>query len=69
MRDSGAVEKVRETGDSSMIIGEILCLFFLQKLPILLASISFSPLHGQVTRKLRKQVKARRQGWDCLTQQ
>ena len=32
LRDSQAVEKVREAGDSRMIIGEILCLFLLQKL-------------------------------------
>ena len=46
LEDSEAVEKVRETGGSGMIIGEILCLFFLRKLPILLAPLSFSPLHG-----------------------
>ena len=45
-RDSEAVEKVRETGGSGMIIGEILCLSLLRKLPILLAPLSFSPLHG-----------------------
>ena len=32
MRDSKAMEKVRETGDSGMIISEILCLFLLLKL-------------------------------------
>ena len=46
LRDSEAVEKVRETGSSGMIISEILCLFLLQKLPILLAPLSSSPLHG-----------------------
>ena len=46
LRDSEAVEKLRETGGSGMIIGEILCLFLLQRLPILLAPISFSPLYG-----------------------
>ena len=46
LRDSEAMEKVRETGSRGMIIGEILCLFLLQKLPILLAPISFSPLYG-----------------------
>ena len=46
LRDSEVVEKARETGGIGMIIGEILCLFFLQKLPILLALLSFSPLHG-----------------------
>ena len=46
LRDLEAVEKVRETGGSGMIIGEILCLFLLRKLPILLALLSFSPLHG-----------------------
>ena len=51
------VEKVRETGGSGLIIGKILCLFLLRKLPILLAPLSFSPLHGRVTRKLRKQAK------------
>ena len=46
LMDSEAVEKVRETGSSGMIIGELLCLFLLRKLPILLAPLSFSPLHG-----------------------
>ena len=46
LRDSEAVEKVREMGGSGMIISEILCLFLLQKLPVLLAPLSFSPLHG-----------------------
>ena len=46
MRESEAVEKVREAGKSGMIIGEISCLFLLQKLPILLAPLSFYPLHG-----------------------
>ena len=46
LRDLEAVEMVKETGDSGMIIGEILCLFLLQKLPILLAPLSFSPLNG-----------------------
>ena len=57
MRDFEAVEKVRETDGSGMLIGEILCLFLLQILPILLALLSFTPLHGSVTRKPRKQVK------------
>ena len=57
MRDSEPVENVREADGSGMIISEILCLFLLQKLPILLAPLSFSPLHGRVTRKSRKQVK------------
>ena len=39
LRDSEAVEKVRKTGGSRMIIGEILCLFLLQKFPILLAPL------------------------------
>ena len=34
LRDSEAVKKVRETGGSGMIIGGILCLFLLRKLPI-----------------------------------
>ena len=46
LRDYEAAEKVRETGGRGMIIGEILCLFLLRKLPILLAPLSFSPLHG-----------------------
>ena len=46
LRDSQVVEKVIETDISGMIIGEILCLFLLQKLPILLAPLSFSPLNG-----------------------
>ena len=57
MRDSEAVEKARETVGIGMIIGEILCLFLLQKLPILLDPLFFSPLHGLVTRKPRKQAK------------
>ena len=51
LNDSEAVGKVRETAGSGMIIGGILCLFLLRKLPILLAPLSFSPLHGRVTRK------------------
>ena len=43
LRDSEAAEKVRETGDSRMIIGGILCLLLLPKLPILLAPISSPP--------------------------
>ena len=54
LRDSEAVEKVRGTGGSRMIIGNILCLFLLRKIPILLAPLSFSPLHGEVTHKSRK---------------
>ena len=46
LRDSEVVEKERETGSIGIIIGEILCLFLLQKLPILIAPLSFSPLHG-----------------------
>ena len=57
MRDSEAVDKVRETGGSGMIIGEILCLFLLRKLSVLLVPLSCSPLHGWVTRKSRKQAK------------
>ena len=45
-RDFEALEKERETGGSVMIIGGILCLFLLRKWPMLLASLSFSPLHG-----------------------
>ena len=36
MRDSEAVDKVRETGDIRMIIVEILCLFVYFALPLLL---------------------------------
>ena len=57
LKDSEVVEKARETGGIGMIIGEILCLFSLRKLNILLAPLSFSPLHGWVTRKSRKQAK------------
>ena len=64
LRDSEAMEKLRETGGSGMIIGEILCLFLLQKLPILLFPLSFSPLHGRVACKSSKQVEARCQGQD-----
>ena len=46
LRDFEAVEKVRETGGSGMIIGDILCLFLIQKFPILLVPHSFPPLHG-----------------------
>ena len=56
-RDSEVVEKARETGGIGMIIGEILCLFLLRKLPILLPLLSFSPLHGGFTCKSRKQAK------------
>ena len=57
MKDLEVVEKARETGGIGMIIGEILCLFLLRKLPILLSPLSFSPLHGRVNRKSRKQAK------------
>ena len=46
LKDSEVVEKARETGGVGMIIGEILCLFLLRKLPILISPLSFSPLHG-----------------------
>ena len=46
MKDLEVVEKARETGGMGMIIGEILCLFLLKKLPIFLAPLSFCPLHG-----------------------
>ena len=46
LRDYQAVGKVRETVGINMIIGEILCLFLLQKFPILLAPLSLSSLHG-----------------------
>ena len=46
LRDLEVAEKARETVGIRMIIGAILCLFLLQILPILLAPISFSPLHG-----------------------
>ena len=46
LKDSEVVEKARETGGIGMIIGGILCLFLLRKLPILLSPLSFSPLHG-----------------------
>ena len=45
LKYSEVVEKARETGGIGMIISEILCLFSLQKLHILLAPLSFSPLH------------------------
>ena len=44
--ESEAAEKVRETSGRGMSIGELLSLFLLQKLPILLAPLSFSSLHG-----------------------
>ena len=56
MSDSQAVEKVVEMVGSGVIIGEILCLFLLPKLPIFIAPLSFYPLHGRVTRKSRKQA-------------
>ena len=46
LRDSEAVEKVREKGGSGMIIGEILCLLLLQKIPILLAPLYLYLLNG-----------------------
>ena len=39
------VEKESETRDIGMIIGEILCLFLIQKFPLLLAPLSFYPFH------------------------
>ena len=57
LRDLEAAEKVRETGISRMIIGEILCLFLLPKLHILLDTLYFYSLHGLVTRKSRNQMK------------
>ena len=39
MRDSEAVDKVTEMGDSGMIIGEILCLFAYIICPLLLISL------------------------------
>ena len=57
LRDSEVVDKARETGGIRMIIGEILCLFLLRKWPILIAPLSFYPVHGWVTRKSRKQAK------------
>ena len=41
LRDLEVVEKVREMGDSRMIIGEILCLFLLRKLHILLVPLAW----------------------------
>ena len=46
LKYSEVVEKAREMGGIGMIIGEILCLFLLRKLPILLSPFSFSTLHG-----------------------
>ena len=46
LRDSEVVKKARETGGIGIIIGEILCLFLLRKLPILIAPLSFYSLHG-----------------------
>ena len=46
LMESEVVQKAREMGVIGMIIGEILCLFLLQKLIILLAPFSLSPLHG-----------------------
>ena len=45
-RDYEAAEKVIEKGGIGMIIGKILCLLLLRKLHILLAPLSFSPLHS-----------------------
>ena len=56
LRNYEAVVNVRETGDSRMIIDEIFCLLLLQKLPILLAPLSFYPLHGLSTQKSSKQA-------------
>ena len=38
-RDLEVVEKVRVMGGIGMIIGEVLCLFLLQKLPILIVPL------------------------------
>ena len=43
LRYSEAVEKLRETGGSGMIIGEILCLFLLPNFSILLATFPSTP--------------------------
>ena len=43
LRDSEVVGKARETGGIRMIIGEILCLFLLKKLPILIAPFPSTP--------------------------
>ena len=53
----GGGGKCERNGWRGMIIGEILCLFLLQKLPILLDPLSFYPLYGRVTRKSKKQAK------------
>ena len=54
MRDLEAVEKVRETGGSGMIIGEILCLFLLRNFPILLAPLAW--LDGIICHDNRKDL-------------
>ena len=64
LRDCESLKKVRETGGIGMIIGGILCLFLLRKFHILLAPLYFSPLHGRVTCKSRKQAEAQLQVWD-----
>ena len=58
LRESEVVEKVKVMDGSGMIIGEILCLFLLLKLPILLVPLCFPPSHGWVNCKPRKQVKS-----------
>ena len=57
MRYLEAVEKVIETGGSRNIISERAFFFLLQNWPIIISPLSFSPLHGRVIQKSRKQAK------------
>ena len=58
-----AVEKLGERGRTRMIIGEILWLFLLWKLPIFLASFYLSPLCGGFTWKPSKKVMRDTRSW------
>ena len=56
-----AVKKVRETGGSGMIIGEILYFFAYIYCPLFLL-----PLEWWIHPKIDEAGEGRRQGWDCL---
>ena len=57
-----AMDKVRETGGSGMIIGEILCLF-----AYIDCTLLFLPLEWWSQPHINEVGKLRRQVWDCLS--
>ena len=68
LRDSESVEYVIETGSSRMLIGEILCLFLLQKLPILLAPFPSHPCTVESPAN-KEEGESQRQYWDFPSRQ